>query len=138
MKKKKSNLLQKKKSYYNKNNKENRNFKISNANKNKGVRYIENKMNESKDVKVVEITPRLSSIDINNQDLDFDSKVEALAEELKTRILQLHQEGNSVRFIADKVHMSRESVRKVIKGESSLKILAMERVRAQEIEQMKF
>lgn len=128
MKKKKSNLLQKK----------NRNFKISNANKDKGVKYVENKMNGNKDIKIVEITPRLSSIDISSQDLDFDSKVEALAEELKTRILQLHQEGNSVRFIADKVHMSRESVRKVIKGESSLKILAMERVRAQEIGKMEF
>ena len=128
MKRKKSNLLQKK----------NRNFKISNANKDKGVKYVENKMNGNKDIKIVEITPRLSSIDISSQDLDFDSKVEALAEELKTRILQLHQEGNSVRFIADKVHMSRESVRKVIKGESSLKILAMERVRAQEIGKMEF
>ena len=128
MKRKKSNLLQKK----------NRNFKISNANKDKGVKYVENKMNGNKDIKIVEITPRLSSIDISSQDLDFDSKVEALAEELKTRILQLHQEGNSVRFIADKVHMSRESVRKVIKGESSFKILAMERVRAQEIGKMEF
>lgn len=98
----------------------------------KGVKYVADKMKENNaKTRIVEITPRLSSIDIK-QDLSFDDKVEQLANLLKDRILQLYKEGNSVRYIASQVDMSRESVRKTIKGECSLKILAMERVRAQE------
>ena len=57
---------------------------------------------------------------------------------MKQTILRLHKEGNSVRFIAGKVGISRELVRKVIKGEGTLKITAMQRIRAQEMQQMKF
>lgn len=130
MKKKKSNFLQKK-------NKKSRYVKLSNANQ--GVKYIEDKMKDNKEkIQIVEITPRLSSIDISNQNLSFDEKVEILAEDLKQEILQLHKEGNSVRYIGNKVGISRELARKVIKGEGSLKITAMQRIRIQEIQQMKF
>lgn len=130
MKKKKSNFLQKK-------NKKSRYVKLSNANQ--GVKYVEDKMKDNKEkIQIVEITPRLSSIDISSQNLSFDEKVEILAEDLKQEILQLHKEGNSVRYIGNKVGISRELARKVIKGEGSLKITAMQRIRIQEIQQMKF
>lgn len=128
MKKNKSNLLQKKNISYQK----------YTTSKNNGVKYIEDKLNKNKNTKIVEITPRLSSIDISDKNLDFEAKVELLVQELKQTILRLHKEGNSVRFIASKVGISRELVRKVIKGEGTLKITAMQRIRAQEMQQMKF
>lgn len=131
MKRKKRNFLQKKNAY----SKSNKKFKSLNT---KGVTYIENKLNNNKNTRIVEITPRLSSVELSNPEVEFEKKVEILAEELKQQILKMHEEGNSVRFIADKVRMSRETVRKTIKGECSLKILAMERIRAMEVQQMKF
>lgn len=140
MKKNKSNLLQKKNASYKKYmaSEKNKSFKLSNKKENHGVKYVEDKMNNNKNVEFVEITPRLSSINISDKNLDFDAKVELLVEELKQTILRLHKEGNSVRFIAEKVGISRELVRKVIKGEGTLKITAMQRIRAQEMQQMKF
>lgn len=140
MKKNKSNLLQKKNASYKKYmaSEKNKSFKLSNKKENHGVKYVEDKMNNNKNVEFVEITPRLSSINISDKNLDFDTKVELLVEELKQTILRLHKEGNSVRFIAEKVGISRELVRKVIKGEGTLKITAMQRIRAQEMQQMKF
>lgn len=140
MKKNKSNLLQKKNASYKKYmaSEKNKSFKSSNKKENHGVKYVEDKMNNNKNVEFVEITPRLSSINISDKNLDFDTKVELLVEELKQTILRLHKEGNSVRFIAGKVGISRELVRKVIKGEGTLKITAMQRIRAQEMQQMKF
>lgn len=131
MKRKKRNFLQKKNAY----SKSNKKFKSLNT---KGVTYIENKLNNNENTRIVEITPRLSSVELSNPEVEFEKKVEILAEELKQQILKMHEEGNSVRFIADKVRMSRETVRKTIKGECSLKILAMERIRAMEVQQMKF
>lgn len=128
MKRNKSNLLQKK----------NISCQRYTTNKNNGVKYVEDKLNKNKNTKIVEITPRLSSIDISDENLDFETKVELLVQELKQTILRLHKEGNSVRFIASKVGISRELVRKVIKGEGTLKITAMQRIRAQEMQQMKF
>ena len=128
MKKNKSNLLQKK-------NISNKRYVI---NKNNGVKYIEEKMKNNKNVRIVEITPRISSTNISDKNLSFEKKVELLVQELKETILRLHKEGNSVRFIAGKVGISRELVRKVIKGEGTLKITAMQRIRAQEIQQIKF
>ena len=128
MKKNKSNLLQKK----------NISSKRYVINKNNGVKYIEDKMKNNKNVRIVEITPRISSANISDKNLDFEKKVELLVQELKETILRLHKEGNSVRFIAGKVGISRELVRKVIKGEGTLKITAMQRIRAQEMQQMKF
>ena len=139
MKKNKSNLLQKKNASYKKYtiNKKNNYSKISDK-KNNGVKYIEDKMKNNKNVRIVEITPRISSANISYKNLDFEKKVELLVQELKETILRLHKEGNSVRFIAGKVGISRELVRKVIKGEGTLKITAMQRIRAQEMQQMKF
>lgn len=139
MKKNKSNLLQKKNASYKKytTNKKNNYFKISDK-KNNGVKYIEDKMKNNKNVRIVEITPRISSANISDKNLDFEKKVELLVQELKETILRLHKEGNSIRFIAGKVGISRELVRKVIKGEGTLKITAMQRIRAQEMQQMKF
>lgn len=131
MKRKKRNFLQKKNAY----SKSNKKYKSLN---NKGVTYIEDKLNNNENTRIVEIAPRLSSVELSNPEVEFEKKVEILAEELKQQILKMHEEGNSVRFIADKVRMSRETVRKTIKGECSLKILAMERIRALEIQQMKF
>lgn len=128
MKKNKSNLLQKK----------NISSKRYVINKNNGVKYIEEKMKNNKNVRIVEITPRISSANISDKNLDFEKKVELLVQELKETILRLHKEGNSVRFIAGKVGISRELVRKVIKGEGTLKITAMQRIRAQEMQQIKF
>lgn len=128
MKKNKSNLLQKK----------NISSKRYVINKNNGVKYIEDKMKNNKNVRIVEITPRISSANISDKNLDFEKKVELLVQELKETILRLHKEGNSVRFIAGKIGISRELVRKVIKGEGTLKITAMQRIRAQEMQQMKF
>lgn len=128
MKKNKSNLLQKK----------NISSKRYVINKNNGVKYIEDKMKNNKNVRIVEITPRISSANISDKNLDFEKKVELLVQELKETILRLHKEGNSVRFIAGKVGISRELVRKVIKGEGTLKITAMQRIRAQEMQQIKF
>lgn len=140
MKKNKSNLLQKKNASYKKYmaSEKNKSFKLSNKKENHGVKYVEDKMNNNKNVEFVEITPRLFSINISDKNLDFDTKVELLVEELKQTILRLHKEGNSVRFIAEKVGISRELVRKVIKGEGTLKITAMQRICAQEMQQMKF
>jgi len=140
MKKNKSNLLQKKNASYKKYmaSEKNKSFKLSNKKDSYGVKYVEDKMNNNKNVEIVEITPRLSSINISDKSLDFDTKVELLVEELKQTILRLHKEGNSVRFIAGEVGVSRELVRKVIKGEGTLKITAMQRIRAQEMQQMKF
>lgn len=139
MKKNKSNLLQKKNASYKKytTNKKNNYSKISDK-KDNGVKYIEDKMKNNKNVRIVEITPRISSANISDKNLDFEKKVELLVQELKETILRLHKEGNSVRFIAGKVGISRELVRKVIKGEGTLKITAMQRIRAQEMQQMKF
>lgn len=139
MKKNKSNLLQKKNASYKKytTNKKNNYSKISDK-KDNGVKYIEDKMKNNKNVRIVEITPRISSANISDKNLDFEKKVEFLVQELKETILRLHKEGNSVRFIAGKVGISRELVRKVIKGEGTLKITAMQRIRAQEMQQMKF
>lgn len=139
MKKNKSNLLQKKNASYKKYtiNKKNNYSKISDK-KNNGVKYIEDKMKNNENVRIVEITPRISSANISDKNLDFEKKVELLVQELKETILRLHKEGNSVRFIAGKVGISRELVRKVIKGEGTLKITAMQRIRAQEMQQMKF
>lgn len=129
MKKNKSNLLQKK----------NPSCGEYTTNKNNGIRYVEEKVNNDNNVEIVEITPRLSSTtNISNKNIDFETKVELLVQELKQTILRLHKEGNSVRFIAGKVGISRELVRKVIKGEGTLKITAMQRIRAQEIQQIKF
>lgn len=128
MKKNKSNFLQKK----------NISSKRYVINKNNGVKYIEDKMKNNKNVRIVEITPRISSANISDKNLDFEKKVELLVQELKETILRLHKEGNSVRFIAGKVGISRELVRKVIKGEGTLKITAMQRIRAQEMQQIKF
>lgn len=128
MKKNKSNLLQKK----------NISSKRYSIDKNNGVKYIEDKLNNNKNTRIVEITPRLSSINISDKNLDFDTKVENLVQELKQTILRLHKEGNSVRFIAGRVGISRELVRKVIKGEGTLKITAMQRIRAQEIQKINF
>lgn len=139
MKKNKSNLLQKKNASYKKYtiNKKNNYSKISDK-KNNGVKYIEDKMKNNENVRIVEITPRISSANISDKNLDFEKKVELLVQELKETILRLHKEGNSVRFIAGKVGISRELVRKVIKGEGTLKITAMQRICAQEMQQMKF
>lgn len=139
MKKNKSNLLQKKNASYKKYtiNKKNNYSKILDK-KNNGVKYIEDKMKNNENVRIVEITPRISSANISDKNLDFEKKVELLVQELKETILRLHKEGNSVRFIAGKVGISRELVRKVIKGEGTLKITAMQRIRAQEMQQMKF
>lgn len=138
MKKNKGNSLQKKRSAYKRYRMSRRSDFSQLSNKKHGIRYIEDKINNNKNVKIVEITPRLSSIDISDKNLDFDTKVELLVEELKQTILRLHKEGNSVRFIAGEVGISRELVRKVIKGEGTLKITAMQRIRAQEMQQMKF
>ena len=132
MKKNESNLLQKKKPYDNKENKK----------EEKGVKYVENEIKSNEEnARIVEITPKISSTDIanqNSQNLSFEKKVELLAEEMKQQILQLHNEGNSVRFIGNQIGISRELVRKIIKGEGTLKIVAMQRVRMQEIQNIKF
>lgn len=130
MKRSKSNCLQMKKA-----NKANKKFTISNF---KNIRFIEDKMKNNKNVKVVEITPRLSSIDISDPDLDFEKRVDLLVEEMKTRIFQLHKEGNSIRFIANQIGISRELVRNVINGKATLRITAMQRIRAQEMQKIKF
>lgn len=131
MKKEKSNLLQKKQS-----------CKKDNKKEEKGVKYIENLIKENQEnARIVEITPKISSTDVKNQNfqkLSFDKKVEIVAENLRQQILQLHKEGNSVRFIGNQIGVSRELVRKVINGEGTLKIIAMQRVRMQEIQNINF
>lgn len=116
------------------------NSKYIKPSKTKKVKYIENIITKDENTRVVEIMPKIDSLKELNEkkELDFDTKVEILAEQLKQEILQLYKEGNSVRFIGNKVGVSRELARQVIKGNGSLKITAMQRIRMQEIQQMKF
>ena len=116
------------------------NSKYIKPSKTKKVKYIEDIITKDENTRVVEIMPKIDSLKELNEkkELDFDTKVEILAEQLKQEILQLYKEGNSVRFIGNKGGVSRELARQVIKGNGSLKITAMQRIRMQEIQQMKF
>lgn len=139
MKRSKSNFLQMKKE-------SNKKYKsdskisniVSNKRKNKNYRYVERKIKDNKkDVRVIEITPRLSTIDLSEDGLSFNEKVDIVANKMKEEIMQLHEQGYGVRFIGQQLDISRELARSVIKGTGSLRIIAMQRVRFYEFQTKK-
>lgn len=124
MKRSKGNFLQMK----NSSSKKYKGSKSLRTSRTKNFRYIEDKMKNNEKVRVIEITPRLSSIDLSDNGLTFNEKVDIVANKLKDEILQMHKEGHGVRFIGQQLDISRELARNVIKGTGSLRIIAMQRV----------